>query len=238
MSYSTGEIAALCQVTVRTVQFYDKEGLLKPETRSEGGRRLYGEDGLKTLQMICLYKRLGLNLAQIKSVLSDEENCRKILLRVLEEREKMLTEEIKQKLSCRESVKTVRREIAEGGAFSPKSFSDIRTIMKGKQKQRGTYALMLVVGFLADAAIVTTAVLWGVMGLWLPFAIAMPCALAAIAGAVAIAYKNLAYVCTDCGKKFRPSFREFFFSAHTPKTRRCTCTHCGSKNFHAETYSD
>ena len=45
MSYSTGEIAALCQVSVRTVQFYDKEGLLKPETRSEGGRRLYGEDG-------------------------------------------------------------------------------------------------------------------------------------------------------------------------------------------------
>ena len=65
MSYSTGEIAALCQVIVRTVQFYDKEGLLKPETRSEGGRRLYGEDGLKTLQMICLYKRLGLNLAEI-----------------------------------------------------------------------------------------------------------------------------------------------------------------------------
>ena len=31
MSYTTGEIAKLCGVTVRTVQFYDKEGLLRPD---------------------------------------------------------------------------------------------------------------------------------------------------------------------------------------------------------------
>ncbi len=238
MSYSTGEIAALCGVSVRTVQFYDKEGLLKPQSRSEGGRRLYGEDGLKTLQLICLYKQLGLNLAEIKSVLSDEENCRKILLRVLEEREKTLTEEIREKLSCRDSVRTVRRELAEGGAFSPKSFFDIRTIMKGKQKQRATYALMLVVGFLVDAAIAASAVVWGVTGLWVPFAVCAPCAVAAVIGTVAIAYKNLACVCTDCGGKIRPSGKKFLFSAHTPRTRRCVCKHCGSKNFHAVSYSD
>lgn len=39
MSYSTGEIAELCGVTVRTVQYYDREGLLKPERFSEGGRK-------------------------------------------------------------------------------------------------------------------------------------------------------------------------------------------------------
>lgn len=51
MSYSTGEIAELCGATVRTVQYYDREGLLKPERFSEGGRWLYGEEGLKTLHL-------------------------------------------------------------------------------------------------------------------------------------------------------------------------------------------
>ena len=34
MSYTTGELAKLCGVTVRTVQFYDNQGLLKPEALS------------------------------------------------------------------------------------------------------------------------------------------------------------------------------------------------------------
>ena len=71
MSYSTGELAELCGVTVRTVQFYDREGLLKPESFSEGGRRLYNDNSLKTLQIICMYKQLGLSLSEIKDVLSD-----------------------------------------------------------------------------------------------------------------------------------------------------------------------
>lgn len=38
MSYSTGEIAELCGVTVRTVQYYDREGLNpKGFPREEGG---------------------------------------------------------------------------------------------------------------------------------------------------------------------------------------------------------
>lgn len=238
MSYSTGELAELCGVTVRTVQYYDREGILKPESFSEGGRRLYGEKGLKTLQIICMYKQLGLSLSEIKEVLSDEENCKKILLSVLEEREKALDEEIKQKLSQRDSVRVIKEYLAQGRAMTRNSFFDVQTIMKGKHKQRATYAAMLITGIIADAAVITCAVLWGVKGLWLPFAIAMPCVVAMIAVIVAVAYRNLAYVCSGCGKKFRPKFREFFFSKHTVKTRKLTCPHCGVKTYHTETYSD
>ena len=41
--YTTGELAKLCNVTVRTVQYYDKRGILIPTELSEGGRRLYTE---------------------------------------------------------------------------------------------------------------------------------------------------------------------------------------------------
>ena len=38
--YTTGEVAKLCGVTVRTVQYYDTRGILAPSELSEGGRRL------------------------------------------------------------------------------------------------------------------------------------------------------------------------------------------------------
>lgn len=238
MSYSTGEIAELCGVTVRTVQYYDREGLLKPEGFSEGGRRLYSEDSLKTLQIICMYKQLGLSLSDIKSVLAEQDNGAEILIRILNEREKSLDEEIKQKLSCRDSVRVIKKHLSEGSAMSRNTFFDIRTIMEGRKKQVWTYVSMGVVGLLTDASIITTIVLWATMGLWIPFAAVMPCAIALTALIVWVAYKNLAYICCECGKKFRPKFSEFFFGKHTFRTRKCTCTHCGAKKFHTETYSD
>ena len=41
--YTTGEIAKLCGVSVRTVQYYDSRNILIPSELSEGGRRLYSE---------------------------------------------------------------------------------------------------------------------------------------------------------------------------------------------------
>ena len=45
--YTTGEIAKLCGVTVRTVQYYDTRGILIPSELSEGGRRLVPNVGVK-----------------------------------------------------------------------------------------------------------------------------------------------------------------------------------------------
>ena len=41
--YTTGEIAKLCGVSVRTVQYYDTREILVPSSLTEGGRRLYSE---------------------------------------------------------------------------------------------------------------------------------------------------------------------------------------------------
>lgn len=38
---TVGEVAKKIGTTVRTLQYYDKEGLLSPSAESDGGRRLY-----------------------------------------------------------------------------------------------------------------------------------------------------------------------------------------------------
>ena len=55
--YTTGELAKLCNVTVRTVQYYDKRGILIPTELSEGGRRLYSESDLQRLKVILFSSR-------------------------------------------------------------------------------------------------------------------------------------------------------------------------------------
>lgn len=238
MSYSTGEIAELCGVTVRAVQYYDREGLLKPEGYSEGGRRLYGDESLKTLQIICLYRDLGLSLSEIREVLQNEENSRNILLSVLEQREKRLDEEIRKNVSRRESVRLMKEYLLQGRAMTRNTFIDVQTIMKGKKKLKATYAAMLAVGLAMDAAEIAFIVLWAVKGVWLPFAVGMPLVVAAGIASAAVYYRNTQYICVDCGQKFKPKVREWFFSFHTPTTRKLTCPHCGKKNYQTETYSE
>ncbi|MCL2854927.1 MAG: MerR family transcriptional regulator [Defluviitaleaceae bacterium] len=46
-------MAKLCDVSVRTVQFYDQKGVLHPSSESEGGRRIYNDDDLTKLRLIC-----------------------------------------------------------------------------------------------------------------------------------------------------------------------------------------
>ncbi len=47
-----GKLATLSGVTVDTLRFYEREGLLAPASKSEGGYRLYDEDSVVRLRFI------------------------------------------------------------------------------------------------------------------------------------------------------------------------------------------
>ena len=70
--YTTGEIAKLCGVSVRTVQYYDSRGILVPSELSEGGRRLYSEEDLKRMEIICFLRELDLPINTISQLLDEE----------------------------------------------------------------------------------------------------------------------------------------------------------------------
>lgn len=67
---TVGEIAKKMGVTVRTLQYYDREGLLSPSAASEGGRRLYTDRDMVQLHQILSMKHLGFSLNDIKNRLS------------------------------------------------------------------------------------------------------------------------------------------------------------------------
>jgi DNA-binding transcriptional MerR regulator len=67
--YRTGQFARKASVSIRTLRYYDKEGLLSPSAYSESGYRLYTDDDLVNLQQILALKFLGFSLDEIKALL-------------------------------------------------------------------------------------------------------------------------------------------------------------------------
>lgn len=68
------ELSQLTQVSVRTLHYYDKIGLLKPSMRLSNDYRLYSEKDLLKLQQIIALKFFGFELSQIKLLLAKEDN--------------------------------------------------------------------------------------------------------------------------------------------------------------------
>jgi DNA-binding transcriptional MerR regulator len=64
-----GELAKQTGVTVQTIRFYERKGLLPPPQRRESGYRMYGNGDLRRVQFIRQAKRLGFSLDEIKSIL-------------------------------------------------------------------------------------------------------------------------------------------------------------------------
>jgi len=72
---SSGDLARATGNTVRTIRFYEEEGLLKPAVVSEGGHRRYTADDLERLQLINDLRELGLSLREIRSVWEIRAGC-------------------------------------------------------------------------------------------------------------------------------------------------------------------
>lgn len=75
------EFSELAKVSVRTLHYYDRIGILKPAKITEAGYRYYDEAALERLQWIVLYREMGLSLKQIGQILDADDETRNLILR-------------------------------------------------------------------------------------------------------------------------------------------------------------
>ena len=214
--YTTGELAKLCGVTVRTVQYYDQRGILIPSELSEGGRRVYSDSELKRMKMICFLRELDLSIEAISQILQ-EEHPEKLLSLLIEQQDKLLSDELASKDQC-----------------SLESISDMTIRMKDKKKLKKLRQMVFLTALPMGIMQWTCIIFWIVKEVWWPFAL---CLLIAIGwGSIMIIhyFSNVQYICPECHQTFRPSVKELILARHTPTTRKLTCTKCGHKGFCVE----
>ncbi|MBV7272916.1 methyltransferase domain-containing protein [Clostridiaceae bacterium UIB06] len=72
--FSTGEFAKKAGITLRTLRYYDKIGLLKPNSHNDLGHRLYTKQDFGRLQKILTLKFIGLSLDDISNIMKYDIN--------------------------------------------------------------------------------------------------------------------------------------------------------------------
>ncbi len=68
---TVNEVSKLTGVSARTLQYYDKIGLLHPAQYTETGYRLYDDAALEKLQQILLFRELEFPLKDIKAIMDN-----------------------------------------------------------------------------------------------------------------------------------------------------------------------
>ena len=230
--YTTGELAKLCGVTVRTVQYYDARGILIPSELSEGGRRLYSEDDVKRMKIICFLRGLDLPIDAIAQILK-EEHPEKVISLLIEQQEKALSEEIADKEEKLEKLRELKNGLKSQAAFSLESIGDIAIIMEGKKKLKSMRWMMILTGIPVTALQWFSVIFWIVKGVWWPFVVWVLAA--AVWGTLVSRYyfHHVKYICPECHEVFKPTLKEAFWANHTPTV---TCPACGHKGFCVEVW--
>lgn len=235
--YTTGEIAKLCGVSVRTVQYYDTRALLIPSELTEGGRRLYTQEDVKKLQLICFLRGIGLGIDSICGIFAQEDPGSVIFL-LLQQQKQLLQSQIDEKRETLTTVEQLMQELKLLPQISVESMGDIALTMTNQSKLRKVHRTMLLIGIGMDLLQIATILLWIFQGIWLPFAICLPFVLLGGVYMTKLYYEQTAYICPQCHAVFKPTLRQFLFSAHTPKTRKLTCTACGHHGYCVETHAE
>lgn len=135
---TVGEVAKKMGVTVRTLQYYDKEGLLSPSAESEGGRRLYTDKDLVALHQIISLKSLGFSLDDIKQRLISLETPADVANALTEQ-----ADDIRQKIGqLKDSLKAIEQLKTEVLQMQTVSFKKYADIIVNLQMKNGFYYLI------------------------------------------------------------------------------------------------
>ncbi len=233
--YTTGEIAKLCGVTVRTVQYYDSRNILIPSELSEGGRRLYSEEDLKRMKIICFLRDLGISINSIEELLAEKDPASVIAV-LLDQQEQLLQEELKERQTKLDLLEQMKKELKNVENFSVESIGDIAYTMENKKKMRKLHAVLLISG-IPIGIIQWSSIIYGIVtGIWWPCLIYVLVGVPYAIWVSSYYFNRVAYICPQCHEVFKPNRKEAFWANHTPTLRKLTCTCCGYKGFCVETY--
>ena len=132
---TVNEVSKLAGVSIRTLQYYDKIGLLKPAEYTESGYRLYDDTAIERLQQILLFKELEFPLKDIKEIIMSPDFDKK---KALDQQIKLLTlkkEHLENLISYARGIKTRGVKNMDFSAFDTKKIDEYT---KKAKEQWGT----------------------------------------------------------------------------------------------------
>ena len=138
---TVSEIAKEAGVSVRTVQYYDNSGLLKPSAYTESGNRLYTSKELVSLYQIKSLKQLGLSLAEIKESMVSLDEPGKVL-KILHQQKENVLENIKNLQNVAIAIDVLGDEIKNANTVDFAAYAKILSGTEGHMENMWSFKLM------------------------------------------------------------------------------------------------
>ena len=121
---TVNEVSKLTGVSIRTLQYYDKIGLLHPANYTEAGYRLYDDAALETLQQILLFRELEFPLKDIKEIISSQDFDRSKALEQQIELLKLKKEHIENLIDLALGIKAIGVKPLKFDAFDTRKIDE------------------------------------------------------------------------------------------------------------------
>ena len=119
-------VSKLTGVSIRTLQYYDKIGLLKPTKYTQSGYRLYDDIALEKLQQILLFRELEFSLKNINKIINNPSFDKD---KALEQQIDLLTlkrEHIENLIDLARGIKTIGVKTMDFSAFNNNKIDDYK----------------------------------------------------------------------------------------------------------------
>lgn len=234
-TFTSGEAARFCGISIRSVQYYDKRGIVSPSCSAPKDKRLYSSEDLRRLQLVCLYKSLGLSLQEISDLLHSEQLSSALEHR-LKERLLEVEQEIEERRKQKEAMEYLLEELSAGERLGAESEEQLKKLLKQKERYRYLRRLTLRM----EAAMLVLYVLLMLLAVRLrgiyPFLVLLLLVFL-LAGLVYVHAAWTAYRCPYCGHSFTISFGRDLLSLHNGnKGKYLTCPSCQKKGWMKETF--
>ncbi|MDK9857878.1 MerR family transcriptional regulator [Staphylococcus equorum] len=235
--YSTGELAALFSITTRTIQYYDKKGILKPSYVKDNNYRVYTEKEVKKLQIVITLRNMQFNLKDINKLINSDGDLKSIYL-LLDQKIEGDEQRIKEDQQNLNNMKRVKSMISETSNSPIQKLLDIEDVMNKNENISKLYRKLFLVGGLGTLVQLIGISISFAIKSYLPFLISFVVAIICAMTMTNKYFNSVLYMCPNFHFKFKPKKLKWMLAAHTPKTRKLKCPNCKEKYHCIETLKE
>lgn len=136
---TVNKVSKLTGVSIRTLQYYDKIGLLHPAEHTEAGYRLYDDTALERLQQILLFRELEFSLKEIQAILQSPDFDRDKALEQQIELLSLKKEHLENLITFARGLKQVGGTNMDFSAFNTKKMEEYATKAKEQWQHTDAY---------------------------------------------------------------------------------------------------
>ncbi|UEX90337.1 MerR family transcriptional regulator [Staphylococcus ratti] len=223
--YTTGEVAKLCGISTRTLQYYDEQGILKPAETNDKQYRVYTETEIQKLKAILLLKKLGFKLNAIRKIVEETHALQTVKI-LLNENMEHLQKDIEEKQAQLKEMKTMNKMIHDESLSPLTKLKDIDTILKTDTNYPFlTYKTLGLAGGATILEVIAYYQSYKRKNVW-PSIIGIGGSIAVAAYITHDYYHKVSYMCPNCQHVFKPPFKTWLLAPHTPRTRKLDCPNC------------